>query len=50
MMLCTGLDFAAAHLLADPAGDLDAERLGACLREIEAGRLTGQARQTEKGE
>lgn len=49
-MLCTGLDYAAAQLLADPAGDLDTEHLGACLREIEAGRLAGQARQNEKGD
>ncbi|MDP3459063.1 MAG: hypothetical protein Q8S09_07295 [Hyphomonas sp.] len=49
-MLCTGIDFGAAFSLADPEGVLDAGQLGALLREIETGRLTGQAKSTERSD
>lgn len=47
MMICTGLDFAAAGRLADAGGDLDPDALNVCLRAIESGRLLGQAAQAE---
>ncbi|MDP1555478.1 MAG: hypothetical protein Q8L84_08470 [Hyphomonas sp.] len=50
LMLCTGIDFGAAFALADPEGALDAGQLGALLREIETGRLTGQAKSTERSD
>lgn len=46
-VVCTGLDIPAAIALADPAGTLDAERLGICLTSIETGRLAGQAKKAE---
>lgn len=46
-VICTGMDVAAALRLADPGEVLDAERVSLCLREIEAGRLEGQAKLSE---
>lgn len=41
------MDVASAITLADPDGGLDAQALSLCLREIEAGRLEGQAKLSE---
>lgn len=47
-MICTGIDVPAATALADPSGRLDPGLLTACLTAIEAGRLSGQARQSSE--
>ena len=46
-MICTGLDMTAALALANQGGELCGMRLGICLKEIEAGRLEGQAKLSE---
>lgn len=50
-VVCTGLDFDAALRLAafawGPGEDFDAGLLAACLKDIEAGRLRGQAKLAE---
>lgn len=48
-VICTGLDFMAALALADPDRALRREVVMACLKAIETGRLTGQARAAERG-
>lgn len=48
LMICTGLDQAAAATLADPSGMLDPEALRIALSGIEEGRLQGQAKLSEK--